>query len=55
MVTNSDKFWGIIFDEKKSNPTNILMIISNQTIKSVMSVKPWETHSDENSNLQSGN
>ena len=44
MIINPDKVQAIILDKKKSNLTNIPLIIDNQTIKSVPSVELLGIH-----------
>ena len=46
MIINPDKFQAIISDKKKSNLTNFLLTIDNQTIKSAPSVEILGIHLD---------
>ena len=51
MIIKPDKFQAIILDKKKSNLTNILLAIDNQTIKSVPSVELLGIHLDDKLNF----
>ena len=51
MIINPDKFQIIILDKKKSNLTNIPLIVVNQTIKSVPSVELLGIHLDDKLNF----
>ena len=51
MIINPDRFQAIILDKKKSNLTNILLTIDNQTIKSVPSVELLGINLDDKSNF----
>ena len=51
MIINPDKFQAVILDKKKSNLTNILLAIDNQTIKSVPSVELLGIHLDDKLNF----
>ena len=57
MIINPDKFQAIILDKEKSNLTNILLTIDNQTIKPVPSAELLGIHLDDklNFNLHIGN
>ena len=51
MIINPEKFQTIILDKKKSNLTNILLTIDNQTIKSVPAVELLGIHLDDKLNF----
>ena len=51
MIINQDKFQSIILDKKKSNLTNILLTIDEQTIKSVPLVELLGIHLDDKLNF----
>ena len=51
MIINPDKFQAIILDKKKSNLTNILLTIVNQTIKLVPSIELLGVHLDDKLNF----
>ena len=51
MIINPDKFQAIILDKNKSNLTNILLTIDNETIKSVPSVELLGIHLDDKLNF----
>ena len=51
MIINPDKFQVIILDKKKSDLTNILLTIDNQTINSVPSVELLGIHLDDKLNF----
>ena len=51
MIINPEKFQAIILDKKKSNLTNILLTIDNQTIKSVPAVELLGIHLDDKLNF----